>query len=86
MIDLDELAAAGIADAHGRRPLLEYLDSLGFSAEEMVEAEREGRLFALAGDAQMRSGRRVTACGPSRRRSVARWPTSSTPGPRSASR
>ena len=28
-------------------------------ADEMVEAEREGRLFALAGDAQMRSGRRV---------------------------
>lgn len=59
MIDLDELAAAGIVDAHGRRPLLEYLDSLGFSADEMVEAERDGRLFALAGDAQMRSGRRV---------------------------
>jgi class 3 adenylate cyclase len=59
VIDLDELAAAGVADAHARRPLLEYLDSLGFTADEMVEAEREGRLFALAGDAQMRSGRRV---------------------------
>jgi class 3 adenylate cyclase len=59
VIDPDELAAAGIHDAHGRRPLLEYLDSLGFSVDEMVEAEREGRLFALAGDAAMRSGRRV---------------------------
>jgi class 3 adenylate cyclase len=59
VIDLDELARAGIRDAHGRRGLLEYLDSLGFSAEELVEAEREGRLFALAGDVLMRSGRRV---------------------------
>jgi class 3 adenylate cyclase len=59
VIDLDELAAAGIRDAHGRRALLEDLDSRGFSTQEMVEAEREGRLFALAGDALMRSGRRV---------------------------
>ncbi len=59
MIDLDELAAAGIRDAHGRRRLLEYLDSVGFTASEMVEAEREGRLFALAGDASIRSGKRV---------------------------
>ena len=37
--------------------LIEYLDSLGFTAEEMVEAERRGRLFGLAGDALQRSGR-----------------------------
>ncbi|MDT5182946.1 MAG: hypothetical protein QOI29_1104, partial [Mycobacterium sp.] len=29
---------------------------LGFTAEEMVEAERTGRLFGLAGDALQRSG------------------------------
>src|SRR5206468_6534068 len=34
-------------------------DSLGFTAEQMVQAEREGRLFALAGDAVIRSGPRV---------------------------
>jgi hypothetical protein len=56
MIDLDALEAAGIRDAHARRELLEYLDSLGFTADEMVAAERHGRLFALAGDAVMRSG------------------------------
>jgi class 3 adenylate cyclase len=59
VIDLDKLAAAGIRDAHARRELLEYLDSLGFSTDELVAAEREGRLFALAGDVLMRSGRHV---------------------------
>ena len=33
------------------------MDGLGFTAEEMVEAERRGRLFGLAGDAVRRSGR-----------------------------
>jgi class 3 adenylate cyclase len=56
VLDLEALAAAGIRDPHGRRELLEYLDSLGFTTDEMVEAERHGRLFALAGDAVMRSG------------------------------
>lgn len=56
MIDFDALEAAGVRDAHGRRDLLEYLDSLGFTADEMIAAERHGRLFALAGDAVMRSG------------------------------
>jgi class 3 adenylate cyclase len=56
VIDLDALEAAGIRDAHARRALLEYLDSLGFTAEEMVTAEQHGRLFALSGDAVMRSG------------------------------
>jgi class 3 adenylate cyclase len=56
VVDLDALAAAGIKNAHERRELLEYLDSLGFTADEMVAAERHGRLFALSGDASLRSG------------------------------
>ncbi|KUH83912.1 MULTISPECIES: adenylate/guanylate cyclase domain-containing protein [unclassified Mycobacterium] len=57
MVDLDALEAAGLADARQRAALIEYLDSLGFSAEEMVDAERHGRrLFQLAGDAVRRSG------------------------------
>ncbi len=56
MIDLDALEAAGIANAHARRDLLEYLDALGFSAADMVDAERRGRLFALSGDAIISSG------------------------------
>jgi class 3 adenylate cyclase len=57
MVDLDALEAAGIANARERAALIEYLDGLGFSAEEMVEAERRGRLFGLAGDAVRRSGK-----------------------------
>jgi class 3 adenylate cyclase len=56
VVDLDALEAAGIADAHKRAGLIEYLDSLGFTAEEMVEAERRGRLFGLAGDVLQWSG------------------------------
>ncbi|OBI82604.1 hypothetical protein A5663_14050 [Mycobacterium sp. E740] len=56
MVDLDALQAAGIADAHARAPLIAYLDSLGFSAEDMVDAERRGRLFGLAGDVLQWSG------------------------------
>ncbi|ULE32075.1 adenylate/guanylate cyclase domain-containing protein [Mycobacterium sp. IDR2000157661] len=56
MVDLDALQAAGIADAHQRAALIAYLDSLGFTAEEMVEAERRGRLFGLAGDVLQWSG------------------------------
>jgi len=51
------MEAAGIANAREREGLLKYLDGLGFTAEEMVEAERAGRLFGLAGDALQRSGR-----------------------------
>jgi class 3 adenylate cyclase len=52
-----ELAeAAGIANAAARSELLDYLDSLGFTLEEMVAAEQQGRLFALAGDVHVRSG------------------------------
>jgi len=57
VVDFDALEAAGVADARKRAGLIEYLDKLGFSAEEMVAAEREGRLFGLAGDALQRSGR-----------------------------
>src|SRR6185437_13418639 len=57
MVDLDALEAAGIANARERGALIEYLDGLGFTAEEMVEAELRGRLFGLAGDAVRRSGR-----------------------------
>ncbi len=56
MVDFDALEAAGIANARGRSALITYLDSLGFSAEEMIEAERQGRLFGLAGDVLQRSG------------------------------
>ncbi|MGN6606840.1 MAG: adenylate/guanylate cyclase domain-containing protein [Jatrophihabitans sp.] len=56
MLDLAALEAAGIARAAERAPLLEYLDHLGFTVDEMVQAEREGRLFGLAGDAVLRSG------------------------------
>lgn len=56
VVDFDALEAAGIANARERAPLIEYLDSLGFGADEMVEAERRGRLFGLAGDALQWSG------------------------------
>lgn len=50
MVDIDALEEAGIANARQRIGLLTYLDSLGFSVAEMVEADRSGRLFGLAGD------------------------------------
>ena len=56
MVDFDALEAAGIANARERAALIEYLDSLGFTAEEMVDAERRGRLFGLAGDVLQWSG------------------------------
>ncbi|MDR3662444.1 MAG: adenylate/guanylate cyclase domain-containing protein [Mycobacterium sp.] len=56
MVDYDALQAAGIADARRRAPLIDYLDSLGFTPEQMVEAERRGRLFGLAGDVVQSSG------------------------------
>jgi class 3 adenylate cyclase len=55
-VDLEAADAAGIRDAVARSALLDYLDSAGFTLDEMVEAERQGRLFALAGDAVLRSG------------------------------
>ena len=59
MVDLDALEAAGIANARERAALIEYLDGLGFTAEDMVEAERHGRLFGLAGDALQWPGRPI---------------------------
>lgn len=56
MVDFDALVAAGITDARSRAPLIEYLDGLGFTAEQMVEAESRGRLFGLAGDVLQWSG------------------------------
>jgi class 3 adenylate cyclase len=56
VVDFDALQAAGVADARDRAPLIEYLDRLGFTAEEMIEAERRGRLFGLAGDVLQWSG------------------------------
>jgi class 3 adenylate cyclase len=55
-MDFDALMAAGIANARERAGLIEYLAGLGFSAEEMVAAERQGRLFGLAGDVLLWSG------------------------------
>ena len=59
MVDFDALEAGGIANARERAALIDYLDGLGFTAEDMVEAERRGRLFGLAGDALQRSGRPI---------------------------
>jgi class 3 adenylate cyclase len=57
VVDFDALEAAGIANARERAGVIKYLDSLGFTAEEMVEAEARGRLFGLAGDVLQWSGR-----------------------------
>jgi class 3 adenylate cyclase len=56
VVDFAALEAAGIANARARAGLIEYLAQLGFTADEMVEAERHGRLFGLAGDALLWSG------------------------------
>jgi class 3 adenylate cyclase len=55
-LDFEAIQAAGIADAQTRAGLLEYLISLGFTVDDMAEAERRGRLFGLAGDALLQSG------------------------------
>jgi class 3 adenylate cyclase len=52
----EELEAAGIANPRERADLIKYLDELGFTVDEMVEAERRGRLFGLAGDVLSWSG------------------------------
>jgi class 3 adenylate cyclase len=56
VVDFAALEAAGIANARQRAGLIEYLAGLGFTADEMVEAERRGRLFGLAGDVLLWSG------------------------------
>jgi len=58
-LDFDELQAAGIANPRERADLIRYLLGLGFTLEEMAEAERRGRLFGLAGDVLQSSGRLV---------------------------
>jgi class 3 adenylate cyclase len=55
-LDFEALEAAGIANARERAGLIEYLAGLGFTTDEMAEAERHGRLFGLAGDALLWSG------------------------------
>jgi class 3 adenylate cyclase len=57
VVDFDALQAAGIANARERAGLIKYLDSLGFTVEDMIEAEARGRLFGLAGDVLLLSGR-----------------------------
>jgi class 3 adenylate cyclase len=59
VVDFGELEAAGIANARERADLIKYLDELGFTADEMVAAERRGRLFGLAGDVLAWSGRPI---------------------------
>jgi class 3 adenylate cyclase len=56
VVDFAALEAAGIVDARERAGLIGYLTDLGFTADEMVEAERNGRLFGLAGDVLLLSG------------------------------
>jgi class 3 adenylate cyclase len=55
-LDFDAMQAAGIADPRSRAGLLEYLAALGFTVDEMADAERNGRLFGLAGDVLLQSG------------------------------
>ncbi|MFZ0230077.1 MAG: adenylate/guanylate cyclase domain-containing protein, partial [Mycobacterium sp.] len=50
------MAAAGIDDPRARAGLIEYLAGLGFTADDMAQAERRGRLFGLAGDSLLWSG------------------------------
>jgi class 3 adenylate cyclase len=58
-LDFQALEAAGIASPRERADLLKYLGELGFTVEEMVEAEQRGRLFGLAGDVLQWSGRPI---------------------------
>ncbi|MGZ4577748.1 MAG: adenylate/guanylate cyclase domain-containing protein, partial [Mycobacterium sp.] len=57
--DFEALEAARIASPHERADLIKYLDELGFTVDEMVEAEQRGRLFGLAGDVLQWSGRPI---------------------------
>lgn len=55
-LDFEALAAAGIANPRERAGLIKYLAGLGFTVDEMAEAERRGRLFGLGGDVLQWSG------------------------------
>lgn len=57
--DFAALEAAGIADPRERADVIKYLAGLGFTADEMVDAERRGRLFGLARDVLQWSGRPI---------------------------
>jgi class 3 adenylate cyclase len=59
VVDFAALEAAGIVNARERAGLIEYLAGLGFTADEMAEAERHGRLFGLAGDGLLWSGPQI---------------------------
>ncbi len=56
VFDWDAMEAAGIANPRERADLIKYLDELGFTLDQMAEAERRGRLFGLAGDVLQWSG------------------------------
>ncbi|HVW81965.1 MAG TPA: adenylate/guanylate cyclase domain-containing protein [Mycobacteriales bacterium] len=61
-MDLAEYEAAGLYDpaaaqAEARAELIAYLVEIGCTLDEMVEANRRGRLFALAGDRVIIPGR-----------------------------
>ncbi|ORV88880.1 hypothetical protein AWC11_14330 [Mycobacterium interjectum] len=58
-LDFDELEAAGVANPRERADLIKYLTGLGFTVEDMAEADRAGRLFGLAGDVLAWTGRPV---------------------------
>jgi class 3 adenylate cyclase len=58
-LDFEQLEAAGIADPRERADLIKYLTGLGFTVDEMAEADRRGRLFGLAGDVLAWSGRPI---------------------------
>jgi class 3 adenylate cyclase len=58
-LDFEALEAAGVVNARERADLIKYLDDLGFTTDEMVEAELRGRLFGLAGDVLSWSGRPI---------------------------
>src|SRR3954467_403499 len=58
-LDFDKLEAAGIANPRERADLIKYLGELGFTIEEMAEAELRGRLFGLSGDVLQWSGRPI---------------------------
>ena len=79
------MQAAGIADPTRAAGLLEYLAGLGFTADEMAEAERRGRLFGLGGDVLLSV--RSADLHPADSRRLDRrdvWRTSNTAGPCSA--
>ncbi|BBY19979.1 adenylate/guanylate cyclase domain-containing protein [Mycobacterium stomatepiae] len=57
--DFEALEAAGVVNARERADLIKYLDGLGFTTDEMAEAELRGRLFGLAGDVLSWSGRPI---------------------------